>query len=208
MHQGGLGQPGIELKVCIVGDSDVGKTSLCMRFIHGQVGNVNPTIGASFLQKRVVVEEDGVGQEVVLQLWDTAGQERFRSMAPMYYRHAKGALIVFDQTKGCTAEKLKRWRADLLQYAEPGVVIGVVGNKCDRAASLRQPLTEALEFAQEIGAPFLETSAYSGVGVDEVFAQVAKDALKLYRTTAAREAAAKVDRLRLEAAKQESSMCC
>lgn len=63
---------------------DVGKTSLSMRYCHGEFPeNATPTIGASFLQRRVVVD----GTEISLQIWDTAGQERFRSMAPMvlYY---------------------------------------------------------------------------------------------------------------------------
>lgn len=92
----------IEVKVCIIGDTgfsstcklfvyfkailikhftiDVGKTSLSMRYCHGEFPeNATPTIGASFLQRRVAVD----GTEVSLQIWDTAGQERFRSMAPM-----------------------------------------------------------------------------------------------------------------------------
>ena len=70
----------LEVKVCIIGDTDVGKTSLSMRYCHGEFPeNATPTIGASFLQRRVAVE----GTEISLQIWDTAGQERFRSMAPM-----------------------------------------------------------------------------------------------------------------------------
>ena len=67
----------LETKVCIIGDSDVGKTSLSTRFCHGEFPeNATPTIGASFLQKRVVIQNC----EINLQIWDTAGQERFRSM--------------------------------------------------------------------------------------------------------------------------------
>ena len=70
----------LEVKVCIIGDTDVGKTSLSMRYCHGEFPeNATPTIGASFLQRRVAVD----GTEISLQIWDTAGQERFRSMAPM-----------------------------------------------------------------------------------------------------------------------------
>ncbi len=75
----------MELKTVVVGDTDVGKTSLSARFCHGAVPPMaTPTIGASFLQKRLEVVVDGAAPvEVLLQLWDTAGQERFRSMAPM-----------------------------------------------------------------------------------------------------------------------------
>mmetsp|Transcript_9217 Transcript_9217/g.31742 ORF Transcript_9217/g.31742 Transcript_9217/m.31742 type:complete len:105 (+) Transcript_9217:63-377(+) len=81
----------LEIKTVVVGDTDAGKTSLSERFCYGDTPLCsNPTIGASFLQKRVYVQDEaGEGSHsVALQLWDTAGQERFRSMAPMYYRGA------------------------------------------------------------------------------------------------------------------------
>ena len=84
-----------EIKVCVIGDTDVGKSSLSKRYIDGKMlDNSTPTIGASFLQKRVKVG----AVEISLQIWDTAGQERFRSMAPMYYKQAKAAVCVFDVT--------------------------------------------------------------------------------------------------------------
>ena len=93
----------IEVKVCIIGDTDVGKTSLSTRYCHGEFPqNSTPTIGASFLQRRVMTDNI----EVSVQIWDTAGQERFRSMAPMYYRGAKAAVIVFDVTVDGGFEKV------------------------------------------------------------------------------------------------------
>ena len=63
----------IEVKVCIIGDTDVGKTSLSTRYCHGEFPeNSTPTIGASFLQRRVILDN----AEISLQIWDTAGQER------------------------------------------------------------------------------------------------------------------------------------
>ena len=60
----------LEIKVCVIGDTDVGKTSLSMRYCHGEFPeNSTPTIGASFLQKRVIID----GTEISLQIWDTAG---------------------------------------------------------------------------------------------------------------------------------------
>mmetsp|Transcript_24492 Transcript_24492/g.79126 ORF Transcript_24492/g.79126 Transcript_24492/m.79126 type:complete len:164 (-) Transcript_24492:731-1222(-) len=123
----------------------------------------NPTIGASFLQKRVCVPAKGAGHySVSLQLWDTAGQERFRSMAPMYYRGATAAIIVFDVTKERSWEKIDTWHKDLLQYAEPGVAIGIAGNKIDLppAAGFNY---EACQFScAQLGASFHLTSAVTG----------------------------------------------
>jgi small GTP-binding protein len=72
----------IEVKVCIIGDTDVGKTSLSTRYCHGEFPeNSTPTIGASFLQRRVMVDNT----EISLQIWDTAGQERLISYLFMKY---------------------------------------------------------------------------------------------------------------------------
>lgn len=114
---------GLDRKIVIVGATDVGKTSITMRYCHGSFSTpTSATIGASFLQKRIVVSDDsasgnaggppsstGARRKMTLQIWDTAGQERFRSMAPMYYRNAKAAILVFDVQKPESFEKIKEW---------------------------------------------------------------------------------------------------
>jgi small GTP-binding protein len=104
---------GLDRKIVIVGATDVGKTSITMRYCHGSFSTpTSATIGASFLQKRIIVGgENGAStrRKMTLQIWDTAGQERFRSMAPMYYRNAKAAILVFDLLNEATFEKIKEW---------------------------------------------------------------------------------------------------
>lgn len=105
---------GLDRKIVIVGATDVGKTSITMRYCHGSFSTpTSATIGASFLQKRIIVGGDDASgrarRKMNLQIWDTAGQERFRSMAPMYYRNAKAAILVFDLTNEATFEKIKEW---------------------------------------------------------------------------------------------------
>uniref|UniRef100_A0A7S3JTQ7 Uncharacterized protein n=1 Tax=Aureoumbra lagunensis TaxID=44058 RepID=A0A7S3JTQ7_9STRA len=164
--------PNIEVKTVVVGDTDAGKTSLSERFCYGEAPTAaHPTIGASFLQKVVNIPES---PPVVLQLWDTAGQERFRSMAPMYYRGATAAIIVFDVSKENAWNTIQTWQKDLMTYAEPGVVICVAGNKVD--------LDPAPSFSEEAcrascsswDATFHLTSATTGQGVDELFTTVAR----------------------------------
>jgi small GTP-binding protein len=122
----------MEVKVCIIGDTDVGKTSLSMRYCHGDFpDNTTPTIGASFLQRKVLIDNT----EISLQIWDTAGQESFRSMAPMYYRGAKGAICVFDMTNLESFQKVAIWIRDLKNHSDPNVVICIAGNKCDKSNS-------------------------------------------------------------------------
>ena len=96
----------IEGKLVLLGASAVGKTSICARYVFGDFDtNTRSTIGASFLTKKMKVDD----RKVKLQIWDTAGQERFRSMAPMYYRGAEAALCVFDLTGRDTFNAMKGW---------------------------------------------------------------------------------------------------
>src|ERR1700760_3924745 len=68
---------------------------------------------------------------IKFEIWDTAGQERFASLAPMYYRNAQAALVVYDLTKPSSLLKAKHWVAELQRQASPGIVIALVGNKLD-----------------------------------------------------------------------------
>jgi len=166
----------LEIKVCIIGDTDVGKSSLAKRYCEGEFPeNSTPTIGASFLQKRVVVS----GETISLQIWDTAGQERFRSMAPMYYRHAKAAICVFDVTNEESFHRVASWLRDLKQHADPSVVIALAGNKCDKPAKYDLKMCD--ELAASVGASFHKTSAVTGEGVNQVFENLCKNIADAYR---------------------------
>ena len=82
-------------KIVLLGDTAVGKTSLCARLVNGTFDNFSePTIGAAFLTK--TVQNGDITHR--LEIWDTAGQERYRALAPMYYRGATAALVVYDVT--------------------------------------------------------------------------------------------------------------
>lgn len=163
-YQGGNSSAPIEVKVCIIGESDVGKTSLSMRYCQGEFSeNSTPTIGASFLQHRVSKE----GVDLSLQIWDTAGQERFRSMAPMYYRGAKAAILVFDVTSEESFRRSMSWLRDLKAHADPDVVVCIAGNKFDKGPTFDLKVVE--EYSNSVEATFLRTSAMSGENVDALF---------------------------------------
>lgn len=165
----------LEVKVVIVGDSDVGKTSLSIRYCHGDFESHQPTIGANFLKVRVPVD----GTEISLQIWDTAGQERFRSMAPMYYRGAKAAICVFDVTSEESFHRVSSWLRDLKPFADPNCVICLAGNKCDKAEKF--DLTMCEELAQSMGATFTKTSALTGEGVTELFDKLSRNIAVAFR---------------------------
>ncbi|KAJ3880604.1 P-loop containing nucleoside triphosphate hydrolase protein [Lentinula edodes] len=120
---------GVDSKIVIMGNSGVGKTSLLHRYTQNKFDpkNTTSTSGAFFVTKKVYVK----GLKVRLQLWDTAGQERFRSMAPMYYRGANAALVLYDITNASTFEDVRGWLEELKKNCPPELIIYIVGSKAD-----------------------------------------------------------------------------
>jgi small GTP-binding protein len=161
------------MKVVIVGDTRVGKTSLLSRLVTGKFQmEVAPTIGAA-IQSQTIATTKGIA---TLQIWDTAGQEKYRALAPMYYRNAQAVILVFDVTNANSFRRLSEWIAEL--EAKPGPVrLFLVGNKCDLSEYRAVDDRTARAWADEHGAAaYTETSALSGNGVTELFQKVA-DAL-------------------------------
>jgi len=122
-------EEGIDSKIVIMGNSGVGKTSLLQRYTQNKFDpkNTTSTSGAFYVTKKVYVN----GLRVRLQLWDTAGQERFRSMAPMYYRGANAALLLYDITNASTFDDIRGWLEELKKNCPPGLIIYIVGSKAD-----------------------------------------------------------------------------
>ncbi|CAE7146336.1 unnamed protein product [Rhizoctonia solani] len=130
-------QPSLDAKVVIMGSAGVGKTSLVMRYVEGRFGQTTTTTGAFFYSKKAIVD----GTKVRLQIWDTAGQERFRSMAPMYYRGASAAILVYDITSASSFEDVKLWIDELKRNCDPDLLIYIVGAKADLAAQGQRVVT-------------------------------------------------------------------
>jgi len=171
-------KPSSSVKLVLLGEAAVGKSSLVLRFVNNDFQeNKEPTIGAAFLTQKCNLPS----RTIKFEIWDTAGQERFASLAPMYYRNAQSALVVYDLTKPTSLTKAKHWVAELQRQASPGIVIALVGNKLDLSAStddngnsLRAiPTEEAKTYAEDEGLLFFETSAKTGEGVKDVFEAIA-----------------------------------
>ncbi|KAL5612778.1 hypothetical protein BROUX41_004137 [Berkeleyomyces rouxiae] len=121
-------KPSSSVKLVLLGEAAVGKSSLVLRFVNNDFQeNKEPTIGAAFLTQKCNLPS----RTIKFEIWDTAGQERFASLAPMYYRNAQAALVVYDLTKASSLIKAKHWVAELQRQASPGIVIALVGNKLD-----------------------------------------------------------------------------
>jgi small GTP-binding protein len=158
-----------EVKVVLLGDTGVGKSSLVLRFV---TKNFRPfsesTIGASFMSKLVMVN----GAAVKFQIWDTAGQEKYRSLAPMYYRGAAAAILVYDVTSMQSFRKVKNWCKELQSYGPEDIVLVLAGNKVDLADQREVDAATAKRYADEIGALFLETSAKENTNVSQAFEDI------------------------------------
>ncbi|KAJ3298179.1 Ras- protein Rab-5A [Borealophlyctis nickersoniae] len=164
-------QKPIQVKLVLLGEAAVGKSSLVLRFVNNEFQeNKEPTIGAAFLTQKCKLED----KIIKFEIWDTAGQERFHSLAPMYYRNAQAAIVAYDITKPASLDKAKSWVKELQRQANPNIVIALVGNKLDLAASRGVPTEEAQAYAGESGLLFMEASAKSGDNVMEVFTEIAK----------------------------------
>ena len=161
------------LKVVVVGDGAVGKTSLIRRYCEGKFhASRVATIGVDFYTQRVQLPEG----MVKLSIWDMAGQERFQVVRTGFYRGSRATAMVYDVTKSVSLINLRRWYAEVLS-AVPGQKVLVVGNKVDLARSVQTPVGKA--FSAYLGVPYLETSALSGEGVSALFESLARLATRV-----------------------------
>jgi len=103
----------------------------------------------------------------------TAGQERYHSLAPMYYRGAQAAIVVYDITVPETFGRAKSWVKELQRQASPNIVIALVGNKLDLDQKRAVTTEDAQTYSDDNNLLFMETSAKSGVNVNEVFVAIA-----------------------------------
>mmetsp|Transcript_7725 Transcript_7725/g.14174 ORF Transcript_7725/g.14174 Transcript_7725/m.14174 type:complete len:195 (-) Transcript_7725:103-687(-) len=157
-------------KLVLLGDTAVGKSCLVVRFVRDEFFEFQePTIGAAFLTQTVALDD----ATVKFEIWDTAGQERYRSLAPMYYRGAAAAVVVYDITNADSYAGAKSWVKELQRRGDPKVIIALAGNKADNEGERKVTQAEAKEYALENGIIFFETSAKTALNINELFLQVA-----------------------------------
>jgi len=162
-----------EVKICLLGDVNVGKTSIASRFCKNSfTDNYINTIGGAYQQQNIVLNN---GAKIKLHIWDTSGQDRFRSMTNLYYRDAQVAILTYDVTNEQSLESLNYWLNELNDKVEiDNMVLCLAGNKSDIESSKRQVSTaKGKAFAEEHNMIFYETSAKTGAGVKELFQAIA-----------------------------------
>jgi small GTP-binding protein len=163
------GQEATQFKVPLIGDANVGKTSIVSRYTTDNfVANTRPTVGVSTTNVAIDVNKS----KVELSVWDTAGQERFRSLVPLYTRHAAAMILVFDMAAAQPFAGLEAWLTKLTVDMGVKCPVIVCGNKIDLPNCIAQ--TTVKEWADERGLIAHFTSAVTGVGITELFQTVAQ----------------------------------
>jgi len=179
------------LKVILLGDGGVGKSSLMNVYVSGKFSADSfHTIGVEFLIKEIEVDN----KKVALQIWDTAGQERYRSLRTPFYRGSDCCLLTFSVDDVASFSNLSMWIREFVYYADIGACEGcdpedmtsrfpfvVIGNKADDGVTRVVSREQALEWCQNHGIPYYETSARDAINVNEAFEAVARRVREINR---------------------------
>jgi Ras-related protein Rab-7A len=168
------------LKVIIIGDAGVGKTSLSQRYLTGKfTSQYRATIGADFLSKNITNQ----GNEYSLQVWDTAGQERFRAIGSAFYRGSDCCVIVYDITDSKSFDNVQMWKENFLKEGRvsPDFPFVIIGNKCDMEADRQVTSNQAEHWCRDNGGyNNFEVSAKDGNSIEEAFDVIIQNAVDQY----------------------------
>ena len=163
-----------KLKVLLTGAAAVGKTSLVQRFIKNRfAANYKLTVGVDILTKDV---EFRTGEIATLSIWDIGGQQRFEFIRSTFYKGAAGALLVFDLTREQTYTETRKWLTEIRQFAGENIPFVLIGNKADLLEDVGMVIdrNEASSFAEKEKSMYIETSAKTGINVDQAFTELTR----------------------------------
>ena len=155
------------LKLLLIGDSNVGKTSLLLRYINNSfTEKYIATIGVEFKSKDVTLNNN----TYKIHIWDTAGQERYKSITKNFYKHAEGIIFVYDITKKETFDNLKNWISNAENETDFKIII--VGNKLDMESRREVSIEQLKKLAKKKNCKYFETSAKDNINVENLFLSI------------------------------------
>jgi len=159
------------LKYIIIGDSAVGKSNILTQYVYEKFSEeFQSTLGVEFAAKNAVIDN----KIYRIQIWDTAGAESFRSITRAYYKNSVCAFIVYDITKRETFENVQVWLDDIKNQCPQTVLLVLVGNKLDLENERQISYEEGESFAQKNNMYFFETSAKTGINIENLFLKSAE----------------------------------
>ena len=198
----------IPCKVILVGDSGVGKTSIINRYLNKFPEKVNPTIGATFVQKLETIDN----YQISFDIWDTAGQERFRAINNIFYKETYVCILVYDITNPVTFENIKSfWYNCVKQNAFTEIIFAVVGNKIDLYEEEKVDEEKVKEYCESIDAIFQLTSAKQNTYIDELFSKIGEKFINsnLFKNLLSQNTDSKAPKLELkDINKKPKEKCC
>ena len=164
----------ISIKVVLVGNTGVGKTSIISRFINDSfTPNHLSTLTAAYYSK--TLSFDNEKKTIKYNIWDTAGQEKYRSMNKINYRNALVAILVYDITDENSFEDIKNyWYSELKNNIDKDALIAIVANKNDLYLEEKVSIKELSEYAQSIKAIYKQTNCMNNIGINELFEEIGK----------------------------------
>ena len=170
----------ILIKIVLIGDHHLGKTSIIYRYVYDtfELSGPTATIGYDFLFKKIIIKD----KIISLQIMDLTGGEVFWSLKINHYKGAYGVLFVFDITDRESFLDVENRIIDCHNFGNDYAIKVLVGSKCDLDYQRKVNFEEAVLFAKKHGIKYYETSAKEGINIDKVFFELSKNIIENFNS--------------------------